>query len=83
MQKINWPSLPPYYERDIVTVKGGFPVIAAWMVHSAEPDVGISGPWIDDIQLFTLRGKRAAFIEKRMSRDDYDRLAAELLSLSH
>lgn len=58
-------------------VLGGFPVICKATMERAEPDVGIMGDYADEMELFTLKGKPATFIEKRMKDADWDALALE------
>lgn len=68
------------------TVLGGFPVLAVARINSAEPDVGYDSIWVDDtdLELFTLRGKPAPFIEKKMTKDDWAYVVEALLeSCSH
>ena len=62
-------------------VKGGFPVLVTGKVNAAEPDVGLSGSWVDscDIEVFTLRGCPAHFIEKKLVKSDWEDLEVALL----
>jgi len=52
------------------TVCGGFPVEVVATVYPAEPDVGLSGSYVEDWELFTLAGCRADFIERKLSVED-------------
>lgn len=44
-------------------VCGGFPVNVRASIAPAEPDVGIFTPWIDDLEITTLRGKPAPWLK--------------------
>lgn len=61
-----------YYQEAEITVLGGFPCIARFHVSPAERDVGIMGDYIDphDIELLTLKGKPAHFIEAKVNWED-------------
>lgn len=62
-------------------VKGGFPVLVTGTVHGPDRSVGLSGNWVDscDIEVFTLRGYPAHFIEKKLSKSDWEDLEVVLL----
>ncbi len=62
------------------TVCNGFPVLVKCTVHPAEPEVGQMSEFGEDFEIFTLRGKPAPFIEKKMSQADFDRLHDEIPS---
>lgn len=63
------------------SVKGGFPVLVTGVVHESDPEVGYFGRWVDscDIEVFTLRGCPAPFIEKKLSKSDWLELETALL----
>lgn len=60
------------------SVCGGFPVKVSGLLCPAEPDVGIPQPYFDDIQIFTLKGKPAGFLEKKMTSLDWDAVEVAL-----
>ncbi len=62
-----------------VRVLGGFPALARFDVAPAEPDIGIWDAHVTDIALFTLRGRPATFVERRMRDADWRRLEEELV----
>lgn len=63
------------------SVLGGFPVLVVGGINPSEPEVGYSGRWVDscDMEVFTLRGAPATFLEKKLTKDDWDVLEVALL----
>ena len=59
------------------TVCGGFPVEVRAGISPPEPDVGLCGYWVSDMEIFTRRGKPANFL--KISEADDDRLVSEAL----
>lgn len=62
------------------TVKRGMPVTACGQIAAPEPDVGISGEWVEDIWL-EVRGRRATWLEDRLDEADWANLYEEALLL--
>ena len=58
------------------TIRGGLPVEVTGRRCRAEPDVGISAPFIEDIEVFYASGHAFA---GDISTDDLERLEVELL----
>ena len=63
------------------TVANGFPVIATVHIYPAEPDIGIWFPHAEDIELTLPSGKSANFILSKVSKADWERLAAEAITM--
>lgn len=65
-------------------VKGGFPVLVTGVVHAPDYSVGLNSSWVDscDIEVFTLRGSPAPFIEKKLTDSDWSDLEVALLEAS-
>lgn len=56
-----------------VFVLGGLPLIAAYHWMEDDPSVGFwGGP--EDVCLYTLKGQRAEWAEKRLSKEDWESL---------
>ncbi len=58
-------------------VAGGFPVTVIATMQRAEPDVGIMGDYAEEFEILTRKGMPAPFIEKKITEDDWSRLAYE------
>lgn len=62
------------------TVANGFPVLVNARIAPPEPSVGIMGPEVYDIEILTPKGKSAYFIEKKITKAEWDHLYEEALS---
>lgn len=62
------------------TVRGGFPVTVDANIYPADRSVGINRPYVDDFFLYTTKGKRAKFLEHRLTDSDIESIHIEALS---
>ena len=68
-----------------ITVLGGLPVTVKARIADAEPDVGIFDAWVDDWEVVAINGrklksaKHADWIYRRMSQDDQQQAATDIL----
>lgn len=58
------------------TVRGGFPIVVHFNVSPAEPDVGISQPYIDQYEFTNTKGKSVAWL--KLTQQENDRLLEQL-----
>jgi|TARA_R110002020_G_scaffold285353_1_gene500882 hypothetical protein len=72
-----WPS---NYSEVETTVLNGMPITVCFEVAQPEHDVGIFTPYIEDIWL-EVKGKRAEWLEKRLTSIDWKNLEEEVLEL--
>ena len=61
------------------TVCGGFPVLVTANVFRGDASVGMDHMIAEDIELRTLRGSPALFLERKLTRNDLDQLEEEAL----
>lgn len=60
-------------------VKGGFPVIVKGTVCFPDRSVGLDYYWVDDAELLTLRGKPCKFMEKKLTKSEWELLEEKLI----
>jgi len=59
------------YQECSVSVLGGLPLTARYLVCKAEPDVGYFSDYFDDVHLVDRKGRKADWAERRMSDADW------------
>jgi hypothetical protein len=64
------------------TVRGGMPVEVNFEIGQPEPDVGIFTPYVEDVWL-EIKGKRAIWLEDRLSSVEWEKLEDEILEVWH
>lgn len=67
------------YEADVRLC--GIPVLAKFNIAGAEPDVGISEPYIDDYELYNYHSGRplGPWLERKATEDEMDDFYRQLL----
>lgn len=60
-------------------VCGGFPVTVTATIAPPEPDVGLTTPSVDDLEITTRKGKPAPWL--KVSEHDYDRLIEQAMEI--
>lgn len=59
------------------TVCNGFPVTVTANVYQGDASVGMDYMIVEDIELSTMRGRPAVFLENKLTKDDRDDLEVE------
>jgi hypothetical protein len=61
-----------------VRVRGGFPLIVRFLACPAEPDVGITRSYVDEVEYLTPRGRSADFLRGKLSAADEQLIEDEM-----
>ena len=72
------PPAYPIYINFNSSVCGGFPVVVRAGLCPPEPDVGFSGWYVDDMELYTEKGYPADFIT--LTEEEDSRLVSEAIA---